>query len=155
MNEITAVDTLVGEITLENKPREICWGTPDDFLKLLTQVLSVRFPVNLANEFVVVGFQTPSPDDQGRMWARFDASRNWLGWHAFQKGNWRRVYEYRSDEIIWMVGDSRSIPDGFQLVDSGAPLPTATIEHIKSFYLETNPGTGAYRYFAVRFLGYS
>ena len=61
---------------------------------------------------------------------------------------------FRSDQIIWMFGNSTDIPDGFQLIDSNAPLPAAVRDKIISEYVETSQGSGVYTYFAVRWLGY-
>lgn len=151
---LTDNDTLQGKIEIATPPIRLCWGKPLEFVKSLTEILTVRFPVNQNNEFTIVGFETPSPDDRGKMWARFTASRNWLGWHAFIKGQWRRVYAYHQSEIIWMVGNSSNIPEGFQLVEPGVPLPVSVITKIVSEYVETSPGSGTFNYFAVRFIGY-
>jgi len=152
---LTDVDTLKGKIELETSPSNLCWGKPIDFVKKLTDILTVKFPVSLNNQFTVVGSETPSLDDKGKMWARFTKSRNWLGWHAFIKGQWRRVYEYLPSEIIWTVGDSRSIPDGFQLVEPGVPLPADVIVKITSEYVPiTSASPAAFSYFAMRFIGY-
>ena len=151
---ITDRDMLKGKLEVQGSPSSICWGKPAEFIKALTKVLTVKFPVNTNNDFVVVGHEPPSTDDKGRMWAKLSPSRNWLGWHAFIKGQWRRTYAYHPSQIIWMTGDSDIIPDGFQLVDASAPLHPDVISSLTEQYVPFTAGGTRYRYFAVRFVGY-
>ena len=63
---LTDTDTLKGKITLATSPTSLCWGKPSEFVKKLTEILTVRFPVSRDNQFTVVGHQTPSLDDKGK-----------------------------------------------------------------------------------------
>lgn len=147
-------DYLTGKLEVVDKPVTLSWTNPLEFIERLKKIIRVKFPVNKGNDFIVSGWIVPSTDDTGRMWARFDQNRNWLGWFAFVKGKWRRVYNYRSDEIIWLVGNSNDIPEGFSLISNTSQLSLAIRNEILSRYVETSPGSGVYSYFAVRWIGY-
>lgn len=148
-------DKLEGELILKEQPQGLSWTTPLEFLKVITKYVTPEFPVRGDNDFIVSGRNTPSPDNNDKMWAREDNNRNWLGWHKFIRGKWRRAYEYRSDQVIWMVGNSTNIPEGFQLIDASTPgFSGNVLNQITGQYVETSPGSGVYEYFAVRFIGY-
>lgn len=147
-------DTLEGELILREHPQDLCWTSPLEFLKSIVRLITVQFPVSQNNDFIVSGRETPDTDNTDKMWAREDANRNWLGWHKFIKNKWRRVYEYRSDEVIWIIGNSGNIPEGFQLLDSNVPgISGDILNKLLSQYVETST-VGVYSYFAVRFIGY-
>lgn len=152
---IVKYDTLEGKLIIKEKPINLCWTTPLDFFKAIIDYITVSFPIEANNKFVITGRDTPSADDVDKMWARQDANRNFLGWHSYIKGSWKRVYEYRSDEVIWMLGNSSNIPEGFQLLDGNVPgLSTNIVNKLEAQYVETSVGSGVYTYFAVRFIGY-
>ncbi len=151
---VTDKDTLVGSLEVTTKPYELCWGKPWDFVKQLVNILKVKFPVNQGNQFVVSGFNTPTTDDVGLMWARFDKSRNPLGWYGFVKGQWQKFFTLYGGEIRWIIGDSQAIEPGWQLIDTNtAGIDADVIVKIKSMYVERS--AGRYKYFAVRYVGYS
>jgi len=148
-------DTLEGELILRENPEDLCWTTPLGFLKMIANLVTVRFPVNPGNKFIVSGRDTPGTDDIDKMWAREDSNRNFLGWFKFIKGKWRRVYGYNGDEAIWIIGNSGNIREGFQLLDASVPgLSGNILNKLLSQYVETSPGSGVYSYFAVRYIGY-
>jgi len=151
---VTDKDTLLGRLQVTTKPISLCWGKPWDFVKSLVDILSVKFPVNSNNQFIVSGKDTPSPDDAELMWARFDNNRNPLGWFAFVKSNWRKFFTVVNGEVRWVIGDSTSIEDGWQLIDDNTPgVDADIITQIKKQYVLISPGR--YKYFAVRYMGYS
>jgi len=141
-------DKLTGKMELGKTPSNWCWTTPKAFAEELINSLQFSWPFEDTHKAVIYGDKTPSADDKDKMWARFDNSGNWLGWYAWQKGSWKRVYNYRSDQVIWLYGNSNNIPDGFQLLDgtaAGAPdlSPQFTANQ-----------SGGYSYYAVRWIGY-
>lgn len=152
---VTNVDTLKGVLELTKTPAKFCWTTPLDFVKALIGMVIVKFPVNPGNNFIVQGFQTPGPDDVDKMWARFGRNREWLGWYAFIKSQWRKVYDYDLNDVLWRVGVSTDIPAGFQLIGPETPgIGEDNLEKIVGEYVETAEGSGVYSYFAVRWVGY-
>lgn len=147
-----------GELRIGKLPKDLCWGKPSDFVKKLVEILSVNLFINPGNDFVVFGFQTPSADDTGRLWIRTSRSGVFSGFYLFTGKKWERVHNYRSDEIIWVHGDSRSIPDGFQLIEEEiGGIQSDVISHIMSQYLKdfaaSTTTLTVYKYFAIRYIG--
>lgn len=146
-------------LILKDVPPGVCWGKPEDFIKLLTSALGVELAVSRLTDFVIIGHQTPTADDKGRLWIRLSKAGLFQGFFLFQRGKWRRIHNYRNDEIIWMVGDSRDIPDGFELINGTvAGIPTDVQNFILTKYLANSaastPTQTVYSYFAVRYTGF-
>ena len=75
----------------------------------------------------------------------------------FQAGEWQRIHNYRSDEVIWVFGDSRVIPEGFQLIDNNAGIPSDVIDFLMKQYLKdpiaSTPTQDVFKYYAIRYIG--
>lgn len=150
-------DQLKGSLEIKRLPADLCYGTPPEFVKKLIEILEPNILVNAGNDFVVVGHATPAPEDKGKLWIRTTRSGIFQGFFFYQDSAWQRVHNYRPDEVIWMYGDSRVIPEGFQLIAPGANIGADIIEFIMKQYLKdqaaTTPTVTVYSYFAVRYLG--
>lgn len=143
------------DIVAKKIPNELCWETPQKFIPKLTEILSGIIESATNEDFIVVGTDTPSPSQQDKIWARFGSNRRWLGFYAFIKGSWRKLYDYNTDDIIWKTGDSRNIEEGFILIDSNTNIIKQSVrDFIISQYVETSIGSGIYNYFAIIFVGY-
>ena len=147
-----------GELRVDRIPKDLCWGKPEDFVKALTSMLGVTLFTNPGNDFVVVGHQTPANEDKGRLWVRTSRSGVFQGFYLFQGKTWKRIHNRRSDEIIWLTGDSRDIPEGFQLIVPGiGGILSAVVTHlVKQYYVDTaasGPTLTVYNYYAVRYIG--
>lgn len=146
-------DTLEGKLEVVSRPATLCYGKPWDFVRSLIKILRVTFPVNRNNKFIVEGHETPGTDDIDTLWARFDPSRNPIGWFAFVKGQWRRFYTPVPGELRWVVGDSNTPPSGWVAITStGSGVDQAILDELKSQYVEIS--SGRYSYYAVRYVGY-
>lgn len=106
----TRFDLVSGSIIPNKIPENLCWGSPNEFLKGIQEWLSVELRTNSNNSFVVQGFQTPGPDDNNKMWAKCDQNGNFEGWQKFIKGAWRPAV--RPGNQI-QVGDGEPAPDGY------------------------------------------
>lgn len=152
VREKVLADLVIGRI-----PPDLCWGKPEEFLKAIEEAMDVILQLNSNNDFVVIGHETPSADDKNRLWVRLARNGSFQGFYLFVDGKWQRVFNRRNDEIIWMFGDSRNIPEGFQLIDGTATgIPTDIQQHIIQQYKINEDVTGiatVYEYFAVRYLG--
>lgn len=152
-------EKLLGQLIINRIPKDLCWGTPTEFIKSLTKILGVNLFINPGNDFVVVGHQVPAPEDKGRLWVRLSRSGVFQGFYMFIGGLWKRVHNYRSDEIIWMYGDSRDIPDGFQLINELSIVPSEVRNHVMTQYLTntaaSTPTNTVYSYFATIYIGAS
>lgn len=149
-------ERILAALAITRIPPDLCWGKPADFIKQLVESLTVTLDIATNTDFVVIGHEVPSEDDKGRLWIRLQRNGSFLGFYLFVNGKWQRVFNRRSDEIIWMYGDSRNIPDGFQLVDDSSPVPTDVKDHIMKQYLvdtSVNSATPVYRYFALTYVG--
>lgn len=152
---VTDSDSLSGSLEIVGRPRAIKWSTPLEFIKFLTEIFRVKFPVNPGNKFIVTGPASPSPDDQFSLWAKSDKSGNPQGWWSFVRGQWRRFYTPIPGEIAWVYGDSTKPPDGWQFIDESIPgFPAGFVAQLKRQYYENPVSAGNYIYFAVRYIGY-
>lgn len=149
---------LEGKLIQKEDATDDCWTNPQAFMQLLIQKMGLSFPVNLGNDFVVYGFQTPTEDDKGKLWVRTDRAGHYAGDFLFVGGKWPRVYNYSIHDVVWKTGDSREIEPGFQLIDgSVASIPVDTQTHIIGFYqtdiVNSTPLLTVYKYFATIYLG--
>jgi hypothetical protein len=150
-------DELKGNLDIKKLPADLCYGLPTEFVKKLQDILEPNILVNPGNKFVVVGHATPAPEDKGKLWIRTSRSGIFQGYFFYQDSAWERIHNYRPDEVIWMYGDSRVIPEGFQLIDSSSNITSDIVDFIVKQYLKdqgaSSPEVTVYNYFAVRYLG--
>lgn len=156
---------LKGSLKLLKDISEVCWGTPQDYAKLLTNILGIEFPIIGNEDFVVYGFQVPSADSKGKLWVKIDKANHFAGFFIFVEGKWQRVYNYSIHDVIWKSGDSRSIEDGgsldpgFQVIDGSVASIDASVQtHIMTFYHENVAATASFGstvwdYYATIYLG--
>ena len=150
-------DQTSGKLVLKRIPKDLCWGKPVEFIKSLVEILGVELPSSSNNRFVVVGHEVPESEDKGKLWVRTSRGGVFLGYYFFQDGEWQRIHNFRPDQVVWLFGDSRVIPEGFQLIDTGVGVPSDIIDFLKKKYLvdtaNSTPTQTVYRYFAVRYVG--
>lgn len=146
-----------GKLNLLKVPANACFTTVAELLKLIQDSYSVDLSAGVNNDFVVTGHQPPGADDKNRLWVRQQRQGSFAGFYMFIGGAWKRIFNRRNDEIIWMHGDSREIPDGFTLIsESTGGLTSDVREHVMQFYLEdtsVSQASPVYKYFAVRYTG--
>lgn len=149
-----ARDKLSVALAVKRIPEKLCWGKPRDFIENLTQYLTAELDVESRLNLVVVGHETPTEDDKDRLWIRTARDNSFLGFYLFQNGAWKVIHNYRSDEVIWMYGNSTQIPSGFEFIDGSlGGMDSKVQERVISQYLQIE-GTNSYSYFAVRWKGY-
>lgn len=154
---MTKTDKVYGKVILNDTPSNVCWETPAKFISSLQKYLGVELDLNSNVDFVVIGSQVPSEDDKGRLWIKLYANGTFAGFYLFENGSWVQIQNRRYDEIVWFSGDSRSIPEGYQLIDSNSGVVTSAVRnHIMSMYLQDfSAGTASpvYTYFACTYIG--
>lgn len=151
-----AKDGGLGKLVIKEDLTCLKYTKPADFIKRLVEILGVELQNSEGADFVVVGHATPTEEDKGRPWFRFAKNGPFQGIYAFQKGKWVRVFNLRNDQVVWMYGDSREIPAGFELIDSvTSGIPADVRTHIVNQYLvdTTISSSTVYKYFAVRWRG--
>lgn len=152
-----AVSKVYGKLILNDVPSNLCWDTPEKFLKQLTKYFNVDLDINSNVDFVVVGSEVPSEDDKARLWIKLYNNGTFAGFYKFENGKWTEISTHRPDEVVWFVGDSRNIPDGYILIDeSNGTMTSSNIRHIMDMYnrdttVETD--TPVYTYFACTYIG--
>ena len=138
-------------------PADACFTTVADLFQMIQENFSVDLSAGVNNDFVVIGHQVPGEDDKGKLWVRKQRNGSFQGFYLFVDKAWQRIFNRRNDEVIWMHGDSREIPDGYQLIDATiGGIPSDVVDHIISQYLRDTTVTGpisVYKYFAVRYTG--
>lgn len=95
------------EFTLiaETLPANTCWTTPQDFLNLTTDYMTVNFDEPLS--FFNFGSTTPNPDYQDRPWIKTDSNGFVDGLYVFSNGAWYKRHPL-SPGIMTMFHDSAS-----------------------------------------------
>jgi hypothetical protein len=145
------------QLKLLNIPPDACFTTVPDLLKLIEAVFSVDLSAGVNNDFVVIGHQTPGADDKNKLWIRKQRNGSFQGFYLFINKTWQRIFNRRNDEVIWLHGDSREIPVGFQLINTTtAGIDADVVSSIMSQYVRDTSITGlnpVYKYFAVRYIG--
>lgn len=145
------------KLKLLRVPTKDCFTTLSDLLKLIEDIFTVELSAGVNNDFVVTGHQAPSEDDKNRLWVRKSRQGTFAGFYMFLNGAWRRIFNRRNDEVIWMQGDSRTIPEGFTLISETTGGITSDVrDHIMQYYLEdtsVSEASPVYKYFAVRYTG--
>lgn len=138
-------------------PSSACFSTVAELFKLIQESFTVELSAGVNNDFVVTGHQTPGADDKNRLWIRKLRQGSFAGFYIFVDGAWNRIFNRRNDEIIWMHGDSRNIPEGFTLISTNTGgIESSVREHIMQYYLEdtsVSEASPVYKYFAVRYTG--
>lgn len=97
-------------ITLDNPEPEECAA---DVTELYENMRS-RLHGEIEGDFIpyVTGAETPSVDDQDKVWARVDADGRPLGMYFFYSGTWRKQYSGIEDEARFFMGDPATHFDG-------------------------------------------
>lgn len=144
-------DTVVGNLVVQNVPERACFSTWQEFIQAIPTFIQVQVPSSVSG--IISSSDAPDEDDRDKLWLRRDTSGGVLGLYAFQQGAWRKLYPYDYNTVIWQVGDSANIPDGFELIKAGVlDIPPTTVNAIMSQYAPN--GIGGFSYFAMRFVGY-
>lgn len=145
-------DNIKGALKLTSAIDRQCFTSFTDFVEKLPSLLSVEVPASVSN--VVIGPSEPGQDDIDKLWLRRDNNGSFLGWYAFQNGNWNPFYNLVPGEVVWLVGDSTNPPDGFTVIDTGDPtIPAYIVTVLKGLYIPSVISSG-YAYYAARFSGF-
>lgn len=144
-------DVIKGAIKINGNLDRQCFSSWREFLETLPNLLAVEVPRGASS--LLVGREEPGEEDRNKLWARQDSNGAFLGLYAFQNGGWRPFYNYVQNEIIWMFGNSDTIPDGFTLVEVGDPvIPSSVVNAIRGQFI---PGANNnFIYFAVKYTGF-
>lgn len=138
-------------------PTNACFTTVSELLKLIEKTFTVDLSVGKNNDFVVTGSEPPTADDKNRLWVRKLNQGSFAGFYIFVGGAWNRIFNRRSDEIIWMYGDSRKVPEGFVLIsENTGAVPSEIRDHLIQQYLvdtSVDEASPVYKYFAVQYIG--
>lgn len=144
-------DTVKGVLRVNSIPERECFYSWRDFLEKMPTLLSVELPTSVSG--VVVGRDFPTDDDKDKVWFRRDQSGVFLGVYAFQDGAWRPFYNFAPGQVIWTVGNSENIPQGFVLITTDDEvIPSTVVNAIKAQYIPN--GLGGFAYFALRYEGF-
>jgi hypothetical protein len=126
-------DIIRGTLKLDNFQEGRVYTDTDAFIKAIQTLFSVEIPITITN--VIISAAQPGDDFKEGVWIRKDAAGVFQGIYIFQSGAWTKIVPPLFDnEVIYMYGDSRNIPEGYSLADSSnASLPTGV-----GALLETN-----------------
>ena len=117
-----SVDVITGTVKLKGFIEDTCYTSLKEFIAALPNILYTEIPSEATN--IVVGSQQPSNDQRDAVWFRQDNAGTFVGVYVYSAGTWKQIVP-SPQQIIKMYGDSRSIPDGYQLIDATNPNFTA------------------------------
>lgn len=148
---IVIANTVKGIVKVANIPERASFRTWDEFIRALPNFLTLELPASVSG--IVVGNEEPATGDTDKLWLRRVPDGTVLGLYAFQAGNWERLHLAESNEIRWFFGTSLEPPKGWITIeeDDGV-LDSATRAAIRALFVPN--GSGAFSYYAARFVGY-
>lgn len=145
-------NTVVGALKLLNLPDVACYENFEQLLKAIETLYAVEIPSTITN--VVVSSSEPGPDHTDSIWVRKDASGNFLGVYVFSDGKWKLAASLPVGTLVWW-NDSRSIPDGFQLLDVNSNYYTSkAIQAIRGQFVIEETSPEWFSYCAIVWVGY-
>jgi len=127
----TDVDVIQGAIKLQQLPDRQCFTNWQDFLRRLPDLLSVEIPTDVTN--VTVGNTYPSDSEQDHLWVKTDSSGNFVGLFLFVTGAWRQIYPL-PDQLFLIIGDSRSVPDGYTLASDDPRITALMLANLQKIW---------------------
>jgi len=140
-----------GKLVLQNLPDLFCFTDAKDFLTQLPNLLGVEVPADITN--VIVSNTQPLDSQTTDVWFRISNSGSFMGIYVFSQGQWRAVFPYPNG-VYWMYGDSRTVPEGYALIDSSnAAVAPAVTASLMTQYVP-DPGNTYFLYFAVTYVGF-
>lgn len=128
---------------------DACIEDAKGFVKWLSDHLVGLAPTSITN--VVVSNQEPT--DRNVVWFRRSNAGVFIGIYIYSGTKWNQIFP-APDAVFWMVGDSRDVPDGYELVDTSGP--TSISSYTRDFLVtkyQRDPGDTYYTYFATVFVG--
>jgi hypothetical protein len=147
---MAAADVIIGQIKLKGFIEDTCFTSIKDFIARLPDWLIAEIPSEATN--VVVGTQQPSSDQTNAVWFRQDNSGTFIGVYVYSNGTWKQIVP-APNGIIRMYGDSRAVPDGYQLIDnSNSNFTAAEVTAIQATWIKDVTNT-YWRVFDVTFQG--
>lgn len=144
-------DVIPGTLKITNLPECQCFTSFEDFIKALPNYLGVELPKNFTN--VSVGNVQPSEADRDTVWFRMSPSGAFIGIFVYYRGTWISVFP-APNQLIRVVGDSRTPPTGYKVVavgDAGITDPT-TLTAIQTGWVRDSTNT-YYIVFDTVFIG--
>lgn len=151
MPESTDNDVIQGVLKLIGKVDCECFTSWADFIAKFPKLFAVEIPSDITN--VIVSVNNPDDDQHDCIWFRLSTSGSFLGIFVYATGDWRQIFP-SPKAIIRMYGDSRSIPDGYMLIDSSNPHFTAAQQaHIQTGWYLSGDGL-AWAIFDVTYEGF-
>lgn len=121
-----------------------------DLLSKLPSVFVVEMPAIVGG--ATVGNTQPGDDARDRPWYRFDNAGNFIGIYVYALGNWRQVAP-APNQLIRMIGDSRAVPEGYQLADAANPKTASVAASLQAQWIK-DPTATYWVVFDVTFDGY-
>ena len=140
-----------GALKIDELPEGACFESFEALLKSLPKWLTVEVPRSVTN--VIVGATQPNDDQRDFLWVRRGNDGGFKGIYVYALGEWRQVAP-APQQVYWMYGDSRDLPDGFILVDAANPnFTSAAVQFIQTQFVR-DPTNTYWMYFATTFAGF-
>lgn len=144
-------DVIRGALKLDSFLEDKCFTNWESFILSIPTMFSVEVPAGITN--VNVGNSQPTDDERDNLWVRKDNSGSFLGFYVYSQGAWRNIYPPPNGPIL-VVGDSRTIPDGYQLA-SDSPLITASmLTKLRTLWVLGGTLPDWYTMFHVMYVGF-
>lgn len=143
-------DVVEGSLKLRGLPDVACFTSFIEFLRAIPDYYGVEIPNSITN--VVVSNIEPLDTQRDYIWFRRSNGGTFLGIYVYASGSWKQVAP-APQQVFWMYGDSRNVPDGYILVDNNNPNFTAgEVTALQAKYI-SDPSSTYFVYFATTYEG--
>jgi len=137
-------------LKINGLPDLACFESFEAFLQSLPEFLVGEISGSVTN--VVISNQQPGEDERDKIWFRLTNSGTFIGVYVFSEGVWVQLFP-PPNQVVWMYGDSRNIPQGYRIVDATNPNFTASAASIIMGQYIYDSSNTFFVYFAVTFEG--
>lgn len=148
----TSTDVIKGSLVVQGMLEDKCFESVKDFILALPNILAVELPSSISN--VTVGNVQPADYERDNLWIRKDNDGGFIGIYVFAKKNWQQIFPVPG-QLTLIVGDSRSVPEGYTFAEDLTDLTTDQKAVLKKGWHVggTTPAVW-YDLFHVRFTGF-
>lgn len=130
----------------------LCYTDLAQFLSALPALFGVEIPADSLSG-VIISTQQPAQSDINKLWIRRSGSGSILGGFVYSQGKWVQLFPTPSG-LEWIIGDSRTPPAGYIVVDEDNPLTLtpSELDKLQQQYIR-DPSDTYWKVYAAVFVG--
>ena len=139
-----------GALVPSGFPDTVCYTSFKKLLEDLPNFFKVQIPKSITN--VIVSNVQPLEKDRNSIWFKLNNAGIFIGICVFSGGTWVQMFPV-PNELPWIFGDSREVPEGYALADeNNKNLPTGLGAYLRDHWKLHSSGA-YYEYFQVTYIG--